>query len=155
MKNTNLKNAAIVGGIGLAVAGLGYLVVRKVVLRAKTNKTTRNLDKFQQKDPREALAAAFAQQLSAAFNPWDLNNTWFSWLPDGTDKEACFRIAREMKARNVPFSMVAKAYHNLFQSDLASDLTSELDSADLRTFYGHLGMNVQGLTSTTLGITLI
>ncbi len=155
MKNANLKTAAIIGGVALAVGGAGYLIVRRIVRTAKINNTTRKLDEIDSKDPREALAVGFAQQLYAGFNPYSLDNTWFSWVPDGTDEEALYRVAREMKARNVEFSRVAKAYRNLYQSELIQDLTSELDPGELRMFYQQLGMNISGIGSAQVNNSLI
>lgn len=144
-KKTSLKTVAIIGGVSVAVGTVGYFVVRRMVQKARKNKVSRDLDDVNSKDPRDAYAVNFAQQLRAAFYPSDLDNTWFSWLPDGTDEEACYAVAKAMKSRNVEFSRVAKAYRNLYGDDLVIDLSSELDSTELRTFYGHLGMQVQGL----------
>lgn len=145
MKDTSLKTVAVVGAVTLTVGTVGYFLVRRMVQKARSNQSTKDLDDINAKDPRDAYAVSFAQQIRAAFNPADLDNTWFSWLPDGTDEEALYRVAREMRSRNVEFSRVAKAYRNLYQSELVRDLTSELDTTELRTFYGHLGMQVQGL----------
>jgi hypothetical protein len=144
---TSLKTVAIIGTVAIGTGAVAYLIAKRIVQKARSNQSTKDLDDIDKKDPRDAYAVSYAQQIRAAFNPADLDNTWMSWIPDGTDEEALYRVAKDMRARNVEFSRVAKAYRNLYQSDLVRDLTSELDTAELRIFYGHLGMQMQGLAS--------
>lgn len=138
MSNSKQLDWKVWALIGVAGAVTTYVVVKQVkkgVEQARENKSAYAIDKVNKKDPREAYASSYAQRLYAAFF-----RVGWSWIPDGTDEDAIFLVAQGMKDNKVPFSMVAKAYKNLYAQDLKDDLTSELDSSDLAKFYSILGV---------------
>jgi hypothetical protein len=114
---------------GLATVGLGYFVYKKgrgifdsinqraIERQADTNK----------KDPRASYAVEFAQRLQAAMYGW------------GTDEDEMYKVAQEMKAKNVPFSMVADAFRKLFNNaSLTKWINDDLASEEIAKFYSYL-----------------
>ncbi|GAB2585726.1 hypothetical protein [Spirosoma areae] len=84
--------------------------------------------------------ALLAQQLRQAFQPWGSN--WTMGI-DSTDTTAVLSVATQI--RN--YTAVADAYRTLYNSDLSTDLASELSAAELQQFWASVG--AAGTTTTT------
>lgn len=81
--------------------------------------------------------AQYAQLLRAAMNTSGLS--LLSWA-DGTDTKAMYEVAAKIS----DWPKVVSAYKNLFQTNIADDLISELSVTELSKFYDLLGMKGVG-----------
>ena len=104
----------VAGGFGL------YFIGKRMNEKAKHDNVESNLGT----DPN----AQAAQQLRAAFNP---SGQGFLMWGDGTTTDVVMAVGAKIK----DFGKVATAYNALYKSSLADDLTQELSSTELTTFY--------------------
>jgi hypothetical protein len=114
-------------------ASLGvYLLSRKAIRSLRRNSAEQQAGS----DPNSA--AALAQAMRAAFEPWGIS--WF-W-GGGTDEEALYDIARRMPSMQT-YAEVGKQYRKLYNENLQARLMDELDSSEQAKFFTIL--NSKGL----------
>ncbi len=117
----------------IALAGGGYLIARKAIRNAKRQGAVKSFGKSNIK----GLVTQYANGFKKAFE----ND---NFLHAGTDEDAIYQIASEMKRFNISFADVAKAYKALFNTDLFKKLNKELDTQEMRTFNNILQGSVVG-----------
>lgn len=98
---------------GVALAGVGYLVVRKAIRVHKDKKESR-------KGFDMSEAASFAKRINQAF--W--NDNWF-----GTNEVKLRKVLTDIPTWEF-WLAVSKSYEDQFQSVLADDLEDELDTTE-------------------------
>lgn len=132
--NSRNENKLVDLGIKLGLFAGGALIVRKILRSLAENSQSEKLG-FD-------LPTQQAQTLKAAFNR--SGTGIFSWA-DGTDIQAVYDTASKIK----DWSAVSRAYNNLYNSNLADDLTSELSTDELQEFYKRLGQARQAANAMT------
>ena len=106
-------------------ASLGvYLLSRKAIRNLRRN----NAEQQAGSDPNSA--AALAQAMRAAFEPWGIS--WF-W-GGGTDEEALYDLARRIRSMQM-YAEVGKQYRKLYNENLQTRLMDELDSSEQARFF--------------------
>jgi hypothetical protein len=126
------KTVFIVILIAVALVAIWWFA-RKQIKQAKENRfnNTDTTAPIGSNAYKNSLAVNYAQRIKAS------RGAWGGLLNDNED--AIFQVAKDMRANNVPFSTVAKAYNDGFGSMLAQDLTSWLSPEELQKFYTLLG----------------
>jgi hypothetical protein len=112
----------------LAGTGLGiYLLARKAIRTLRRNAAENQAGG----DPNSA--AALAQAMHAAIEPWGIS--WF-W-GGGTDEDALYDIAQRI--RNMQeYAEIGRQYRKLYNENLQERLLDELDSAEQARFFAIL-----------------
>jgi hypothetical protein len=109
------KTVVLYSFLGLGTAtGLFFLGRHFYKKAIKDNTSKKSLD--------EGDPATYARQLKMAFD----NDTWFG---GGTDEEMVFKVFNEIPTK-AAYQKVQKAYSDLYNNELTSDLESELSSED-------------------------
>lgn len=135
------------GGFFLAVLGGTYFIVRKVILEIRRRKL---LDQAGT-NTADGLAIGYANRCYAAM--FRGATEWYSdWVGDGTDEDAIFQVAREMRANGINLALVSDKYRTLYDRPLLQDLTRELDAGDLATFQNLLATGMGGPAGLALVI---
>lgn len=124
-----------------------YFIIRGAVRRSRQIQVQNEAMKGV--DPVTGQNSAFlALMLHQSFNPSGIS---FFEKVDGTDEAIVFNTSRKIK----DFSLVAKAYRDLYKSDLVSDLERELDPYELEQFRYLLGKGgdlKMGFAKTNLNV---
>jgi hypothetical protein len=97
--------------IGVLSIGGSFLVGRKIVRKARSNKE-------EKKSATEGSPADYAQRLNMAFE----NDNWFGW---GTDEAAIRSTLLEIPTREI-FARTMSSYQKLYNRSLMKDLKDEL-----------------------------
>jgi hypothetical protein len=114
---------------GLFIAGglyASFLLGRKLVRSLQTRNTQAMVD--------QSPVVRQAMSLKSAMNP--SGTSWLMWS-DGTKEDAIRQIATQITNMDA----VNRAYRNLYQRELLSDLQSELSTADLNAFLQTVASN--------------
>jgi len=98
-----------------------------------------------------------AVSIRGALNPSGIS--WFSGF-DTTSVEAIYSLARQIKAENVSFNSILKAYNIKYDSDLIEDLRKDLDADEFQMFQYLSGISTNkpesiGTASTEVATTVI
>lgn len=108
-----LKEKILYGAGGLVVFGGGFLLIRKVILKAIANRE-------EKKSFDEGSPATFAKQIKMAFD----NDGW-----PGTDTPTLRNTLRQIPDK-ATFNKVVKSYRSLYNTNLLYDLSDELQSTE-------------------------
>lgn len=128
LATTRLLPTLLNGGFFVALAGLAYILIKKVLNKINRNSAMKDIGQYTV----DGMAATFASQLyNAMFSSFEWWNDWFG---DGTDEDAMYQTAAQMKQYNVPMADVARQYKNLYSRDLLSDIQKELSSSEYQKF---------------------
>lgn len=133
------------GGAVLGVGAIAYLAVkgRQLTENLQERSVNRSIDS---KDSSKSIAPLLAQQAAAAMNP-----SGISWMryTDGTNEETLYKVADAIRAKKASWTEVANSYNAQYHRNLIEDLTDELDSEDLITFWSRAGKTYSGISSLT------
>lgn len=127
---------------------VGFFALRKIskdiVGKAKKKNVSNNFGD----GTKDGLAAQFAIELYAAMHEVA------TWVWDGTDEEAMYRVAQQMRVNRVSFSAVANMYNRQFSRNLLDDMQDELSSNDLNEFNAYMNgsKTLSGITSPRLNV---
>ncbi|MEM1134237.1 MAG: hypothetical protein AAGI07_00250 [Bacteroidota bacterium] len=106
-------------GVGVA----GYLLIKKGIHQAKSHAIS---NQFSSND-KNGMAARFAIRLFQAM----FENDFFGLTED---EAAIFQVAKEMKAQNISFGLVAKKYKDKYRRDLLKNIQSALSPQEFDNF---------------------
>lgn len=136
---TTLFTSLTTSGFFIAAVTAAYVLMRKFITTYRKNHLLNQVGS----DSADGLAIGFAQRMYTAMISgygW-----WNDVFGDGTDEEALYQVAREMKAGGVSFSLVSSKYKVLYNRELIDDLTQELNSEELQKFQAALQTGLAGL----------
>lgn len=127
--------AALLVGSGVTVWLLARKAVRSVRRNAAENRAGADPDS----------AAAIAQAIHSAFQPW--GTSWF-W-GGGTDEEMLYKLARNIRSKQ-QYADVGREYKRLYNENLQDRLLDELDSKEQQQFFSLLNLNNKPLKGTDM-----
>lgn len=134
-----IGSSLVTSGFFIALCTAAYVLVRKFVTAYRQNQLLKQVGT----GSADGLAVGYAQRSYTAMisgYAW-----WNDLVGDGTDEEALYQVAREMKTNNVPFALVAGKYKTLYNRELLTDLTNELDTTQMRKYQAALATGMNGL----------
>ena len=108
-----LKEKILYSLIGLGIVGGGVFFGRKLVLKSVANRE-------EKKSFEDGTPATYAKQIKMAFE----NDGWW-----GTDTEKLRSTLREIPSKQV-FTQVQESYKKLYNSNLITDMSDELQSTE-------------------------
>lgn len=127
--NTNWGKVAKWGGVILVVT-VAFFVIRKQVKNFQEKKHTQSTNSV---TGEAGMANILADRARTAMKGW------------GTNEKTLYDMANLIARGETTFEKVANAYYAKFGRNLADDIRSELNSRDLKKFYGIMGKPVEGL----------
>jgi hypothetical protein len=131
----------LTGGFILAVATGAFFLFRKLIQTMQRNQAIKDVGA----NSPDGLALALASRCYAAMNSG--HEWWNDWFGDGTDEEALYQAARDMRSNQVPFALVSQKYKALYARDLYADLTTELASEEMAQFQAALSTGLGNVLS--------
>jgi hypothetical protein len=121
------------------VGGLAVIIVgRKLYKDYKRRKSLND----------QSPEAQIAREFQNAMHPSGLPK----WIPDGTNEEKIFELARKIKESNLQFKDVASNYKNIYKDELMTELQNELDTDELTKFQSLLSTTETGESSENVYI---
>ncbi len=120
-----IKWAAII-----IAAIIAILVIRKQIKKYQERQKVKSTNNI---DGKDGMANVLANRARAAMKGW------------GTNENTLLDIAKVIARGETTFNAVANAYYTLFERNFSEDLSSELDSKELKEFYSLVGKAVDGL----------
>ncbi|RSK24188.1 hypothetical protein [Hymenobacter metallilatus] len=147
LASSRVMRYLLTGGFFLAVAGGAFLLFRKILQTMQRDKAIKDVGA----NSADGLALAFASRCYAAMNSG--HEWWNDWFGDGTDEEALYQVARDMRSNNVPFVLVANKYKALYTRDLYADLTAELATDEMAQFQAALSTGLGNVLDPGLLVT--
>lgn len=142
-RSNALAVASQFGFFTLVLVG-AFLLVRKLVRGFQKNGYMNSFGTNTVK----GRATQYATQLHQAMIS---TPSWISWMGDGTDEQRIFSTAHEIQQdKEVELVDVQQAYKTMYNRDLVTDLTSELDSSDFNKFRRIVNQGLQGLEAPSM-----
>ena len=129
MANMNWGKVAKWGGL-ILVATVAFFVIRKQIKNFKEKKHAQNTNIV---SGESGVANILADRARTAMKG------------PGTNEKALYDIANVIARGETTFEKVANAFFAKFGRNLSDDIRSELNSKELKKFYGIMGRPVEGL----------
>ncbi|MEH0157370.1 hypothetical protein V6R21_24875 [Limibacter armeniacum] len=117
-KDVLLDKRVLLGAGALVVLGIAWYWSSRANTDAKINEVSKQVGS----GTREGMAVELAMRMYAAISGW------------GTDEEALYEAAKQMRLYQIPFSEVASYYNKLYQEHLISDLQGDLSASQMVKF---------------------